>query len=158
MSGGGGPRRRGPASRLPAHRAVLALGLLAAGPPLILHDGWRGAIPAAGAAGYAVYLIAGKRWPLPRRRSRPPGKAVPQPTRPATAGSPVESTAVESTAVESTAVEGSAVESRAVEAPATERPVADGPGVDGPGGGARGGQPAGRSRTEGGRTPRSGPA
>jgi hypothetical protein len=162
MSGGGGPRRRGPASRLPAHRAVLALGLLAAGPPLILHDGWRGAIPAAGAAGYAVYLIAGKRWPLPRRRSRPPGKAGPQPARTSTAGSPVEGpaaestaiegtagdgpaaestaiegtavegTAVEGTAVESTAVEGSAVESRAVEAPATERPVADGPAVEGP--------------------------
>jgi len=64
----GVPRRRGPAARLPTHRAVLALGLLAAGPPLVLHDGWRGAIPAVGAAGYAVYLVAGKRWPLRRRR------------------------------------------------------------------------------------------
>lgn len=65
-----GFRRRGAASRLPAHRAVLALALLAAGPPLILHDGWRGAVPAAIAAGYAIYLVVGKRWP--RRRRRPP--------------------------------------------------------------------------------------
>lgn len=72
--GDDGARRRGPASRLPVHRAVLALGLLAAGPPLVLHDGWRGAVPAAAAAGYAVYLIAGKRWPLRRRR---PGQARP---------------------------------------------------------------------------------
>jgi hypothetical protein len=66
---GDGPRRRGPASRLPAHRAVLALGLLAAGPPLVLHDGWRGAVPAVAAAGYAVYLVAGKRLPWRSRRS-----------------------------------------------------------------------------------------
>lgn len=57
-----GPRRRGPAARLSAHRAVLALALLAAGPPLVIHDGWKGAIPAVIAAGYAVYLVAGKRW------------------------------------------------------------------------------------------------
>jgi hypothetical protein len=78
MGGGSGARGRGPASRLPAHRAVLALGLLAAGPPLILHDGWRGAIPAVAAAGYAVYLIAGKRWPVRRRsKRRPSGGQVP---------------------------------------------------------------------------------
>jgi hypothetical protein len=66
----GRSRRRGPASRLPMHRAVLALGLLAAGPPLVLHDGWKGAVPAVAAAGYAVYLVAGKRLPWRSRRSR----------------------------------------------------------------------------------------
>jgi hypothetical protein len=58
-----GRRHRGPASRLPVHRAVLALGLVAAGPPLVLHDGWRGVLPAVAAASYAGYLLAGKRWP-----------------------------------------------------------------------------------------------
>ena len=66
-------RRRGPASRLPAHRAVLALGLLAAGPPLVLHDGWRGVLPAVAGAGYAGCLLAGKRWRhRPRSATRTP--------------------------------------------------------------------------------------
>ncbi|WP_189335645.1 hypothetical protein [Actinoplanes ianthinogenes] len=75
------PERTEPAARpakprgrsgppLPMHRAVLALGLLSAGPPLVIHDGWAGALPAAAAAGYAVYLVGGKRWPRPRRRRR----------------------------------------------------------------------------------------
>jgi hypothetical protein len=60
-------RRVGP--RLPLYRAVLALGLLSAGPPLVIHDGWAGVPPAVAAAGYAVFLLAGKRWPrLYRRR------------------------------------------------------------------------------------------
>lgn len=65
-------RRRGPSSRLPGHRAVLALGLLAAGPALVLHDGWRGLLPAVAGASYAGYLLAGKRWP---HRSRPVTRA-----------------------------------------------------------------------------------
>lgn len=70
-------RPRGRASRLSAHRAVLALALVAAGPPLVLHDGWRGALVAAAALAYAGYLVAGKR--RPRRAARTTG------TRPDTA-------------------------------------------------------------------------
>ncbi|GAA4605982.1 hypothetical protein GCM10023107_74220 [Actinoplanes octamycinicus] len=53
------------------YRAVLALGLLSAGPPLVIHDGWAGAVPAAAAAGYAVFLLGGKRWPRLSRRRKP---------------------------------------------------------------------------------------
>jgi hypothetical protein len=63
-------RRRGPASRLPAHRAALALALIAAGPPLIMHDGWSGALPAAAGLVYAGHLVAGKRRPRWTRRAR----------------------------------------------------------------------------------------
>jgi len=57
-----GPRR------LSAHRLLLALALLSAGPPLVIHDGWRGLPVAVVAAAYAAYLVLGKRWPRSRRR------------------------------------------------------------------------------------------
>jgi hypothetical protein len=61
-------RRRGPAARLGGHRTILAAALLAAGPALVVHDGWAGAVPAAAGVCYAGYLLAGKKWP---RRTRP---------------------------------------------------------------------------------------
>jgi hypothetical protein len=57
--------------RLTASRMILALALLSAGPPLVIHDGWRGLLVAVPAAGYAVYLVLGKRLPRRRRRARP---------------------------------------------------------------------------------------
>lgn len=51
---------------------LLALALVSAGPPLVIHDGWRGLLVAVPAAGYAAYLVLGKRWPRLRRRPRPP--------------------------------------------------------------------------------------
>ncbi|WIN00234.1 hypothetical protein ACTOB_003928 [Actinoplanes oblitus] len=65
-----GPPRRRSGPRLPIYRLVLAIGLLSAGPPLLIHDGWAGALPAAAAACYALYLLAGKRWPRPFRSRR----------------------------------------------------------------------------------------
>ncbi|MEU8821221.1 hypothetical protein [Actinoplanes sp. NPDC048796] len=60
-----GPRR------LSSHRLALALALLSAGPPLVIHEGWPGLALALVAAVYAAYLVLGKRWPrLPRRRGR----------------------------------------------------------------------------------------
>ncbi|XVV15635.1 hypothetical protein ACQP2X_15205 [Actinoplanes sp. CA-131856] len=61
-----GPRQ------LSSHRLALALALVSAGPPLIVHEGWAGVPVAVAAAAYAAYLVLGKRWPrLRRRRSRP---------------------------------------------------------------------------------------
>ncbi|MEV4349204.1 hypothetical protein AB0J83_32505 [Actinoplanes sp. NPDC049596] len=60
-----GPRR------LSSHRLTLALALVAAGPPLIIHEGWPGVPVAVAAAAYAAYLVLGKRWPrLPRRKRK----------------------------------------------------------------------------------------
>jgi hypothetical protein len=70
-----GPRR------LSAHRLLLALALLSAGPPLVIHDGWRGLPVAVVAAAYAMYLVLGKRLPRPRRR-RPVGRARDEPDQP----------------------------------------------------------------------------
>jgi hypothetical protein len=57
--------------RLSTHRLVLALALVSVGPPLVIHEGWRGLPVAVAALVYAAYLLLGKRWPrLPRRRRK----------------------------------------------------------------------------------------
>jgi hypothetical protein len=56
-----GPRR------LSAHRMALALALVSAGPPLVVHNGWPGLVLAVAGAAYAAYLLLGKRWPKLRR-------------------------------------------------------------------------------------------
>jgi hypothetical protein len=50
---------------------TLAVALLSAGPPLVIHDGWVGALVAVPGAAYAAYLLLGKRWPKLRRRRHP---------------------------------------------------------------------------------------
>ncbi|WP_433293752.1 hypothetical protein ACQP2F_31400 [Actinoplanes sp. CA-030573] len=72
--------------RLTANRMLLALALVSAGPPLVIHDGWRGFLVAVPAAGYAAYLVLGKRWPRLRRRPRPAAPAGPATPGPAAAG------------------------------------------------------------------------
>ena len=68
--------------RLSAHRLLLALALLSAGPPLVIHDGWRGLPVAVVAAAYAAYLVLGKRLPrLRRRRVAAPPRDEPEPPR-----------------------------------------------------------------------------
>jgi hypothetical protein len=65
-----GPRR------LSAHRMALALALVSAGPPLVVHNGWPGLVLAVVGAAYAAYLLLGKRWPKLRRSvARPPRSA-----------------------------------------------------------------------------------
>lgn len=78
-----GPRR------LSAHRMALALALVSAGPPLVVHNGWPGLVLAVIGAAYAAYLLLGKRWPkLRRSAARPAGRSATRPapspaTRPA---------------------------------------------------------------------------
>ncbi|WP_127502154.1 hypothetical protein [Actinoplanes solisilvae] len=74
-----GPRR------LSAHRMALALALVSAGPPLVVHNGWRGLVLAVIGAAYAAYLLLGKRWPRLRRPAgrRPAQSGVAAPARPA---------------------------------------------------------------------------
>ena len=53
---------------------ALALALVSAGPPLVVHNGWPGLVLAVVGVAYAAYLLLGKRWPRLRRRTvaRPP--------------------------------------------------------------------------------------
>jgi hypothetical protein len=59
-------RRRGP-RKLEPHRMALALGLVSTAPPMIIRYGWPGVLAAVAAVGYAIYLLAGKRFPRRRR-------------------------------------------------------------------------------------------
>ncbi|MDY7085452.1 MAG: hypothetical protein SYR96_10135 [Actinomycetota bacterium] len=71
---GGGP------GRLPTHRLVLAMALISTGPPLVIHEGWRGLPVAVAAVLYAAYLLLGKRWPRLRRRRVSPARPARLPT------------------------------------------------------------------------------
>ncbi len=57
---------------------ALALALVAAGPPLVVHNGWPGLVVAFVATAYATYLLLGKRWPRrpAARRARPTAVAA----------------------------------------------------------------------------------
>lgn len=56
---------------------ALALALVAAAPPLVIHNGWPGLAAAVAAVVYAAYLLLGKRWTLRRKAATPrPGPAL----------------------------------------------------------------------------------
>jgi len=63
---------------------ALALALVSAGPPLVVHNGWPGLIVAVIAAAYAVFLLIGKR--LPRRRRPATRRSGPRPAEQETRG------------------------------------------------------------------------
>jgi len=55
---------------------ALALALVAAAPPLVIHNGWPGLAAAVAAVVYAAYLLLGKRWSLRRHQVTRPGPAL----------------------------------------------------------------------------------